>query len=72
MPIDNKKIDRLVVVAEIEGKCYSILVTKETQEAILTLIELTEGGIKVLDEAIEGIVIQDPFKVLFAKDDEEN
>ncbi|KKL99827.1 hypothetical protein LCGC14_1810600 [marine sediment metagenome] len=58
--IADKKIDRMVLIAEVEGKCYSIIITKETQDAILSLIELSEGGIKVLDEPIEGIQIQEP------------
>ena len=74
MPVVNKKIHRMVkirrmvIIAEIQGKCYSLLVTKKTQDAILTLIELSEGAIKVLDEAIEGIVIQEPDE----ENDEEN
>ncbi len=34
--IADKKIDRMVLIVEVEGKCYSIIITKETQDAILS------------------------------------
>ena len=53
-----KKITDLVVVAKFDdGKCRQILLKKNTQECLLSLINLCERKINVLDEIIEGIDI---------------
>jgi hypothetical protein len=52
-------IEKIACVAKMSnGECYNVLLKQETQQAIISLINVCEDGIKLLDPPIEGIEIK--------------
>lgn len=52
------KIENIIVLAKLNtGKIYNVLLKKETQILVLNTINLCEGGIQLLDSAVDSIDI---------------
>ena len=58
MSKSKDKIKRIVVLAELtDGKVYNVLVKPETQQVIISTINLCENGIQLLSPPVDGIKV---------------
>lgn len=60
MKKNNPKLNDIAIVAICDDGCHAMAVKEETRKAILNLIALSEGTIKIIETTIEGLIVEYP------------